>query len=277
MSALFAGLTSEGLGAVLAVITLIHWRKNGSPKSVSWMALFTGILLAAPILGLMGGLTGLGHPGGTGPAAADRRKRVPLLPRGDQGAEAALLADPAGGAALRCVPGLSPAASSATSSTRPPLPASTSSAGSARQREADQTMPGWVGLFLIIVIIWGFADGAAAQTRVETRRVREVLRERVGAEWDRRMQAGAANPKSAWGTVRALVTGGRWLHRAMRGARPGARSPQATSPAVEQRLGADPPRRNARCPRRRPPELAGLPAVEEPAAPRARQPICRVP
>ena len=90
-------------------------------------------------------------------------------------------------------------------------------------------MPGWVGLALIIVIIWGFADGAAAQTRVETRRVREVLRERVGAEWDRRMQAGAANPKSAWGTVRALVTGGRWLHRAMRGARPGARSPQATS------------------------------------------------
>ena len=105
MGTLFAGLTSEGLGAVLALITLIHWRKNGSPKSVSWMALFTGILLAAPILGLMGGLTGLGPPGGTGPAAADRRNRVPLLPRGDQGAEAALLADPAGGAALRCVPG----------------------------------------------------------------------------------------------------------------------------------------------------------------------------
>ena len=59
MSGLFAGLTSEGLGAVLALITLIHWRKNGSPKSVSWMALFTGILLAAPILGLMGTLTGL--------------------------------------------------------------------------------------------------------------------------------------------------------------------------------------------------------------------------
>ena len=90
-------------------------------------------------------------------------------------------------------------------------------------------MPGWVALFLIGVIIWGFADGAAAQTRVETRRVREVLRERVGAEWDRRMKEGAANPKSAWGTVRALATGGRWLHRAMRGARPGARSPQATS------------------------------------------------
>jgi hypothetical protein len=59
MGALLAGLTSEGLGAVLALVTLIHWRKNGSPKSVSWMALFTGILLAAPILALMGGLTGL--------------------------------------------------------------------------------------------------------------------------------------------------------------------------------------------------------------------------
>ena len=59
MGTLLAGLTSEGLGAVLALVTIIHWRKNGSPKSVSWMALFTGILLAAPILALMGGLTGL--------------------------------------------------------------------------------------------------------------------------------------------------------------------------------------------------------------------------
>lgn len=59
MGTLLAGLTSEGLGAVLALVTIIHWRKNGSPKSVSWLALFTGILLAAPILALMGGLTGL--------------------------------------------------------------------------------------------------------------------------------------------------------------------------------------------------------------------------